>query len=334
MIVRRSHVLAAVGVALAALPRALGAQALEKIRIVGVPTDDMTPVYYAMKSGLYSRSGIDVEVIAASSGNAATEAVVGGTYELGKGSPTGSILAYLRGLPLKVIANGAIWNAKAPFSLILTAADSPIKTAADCNGKTGSASGLTDIAQLAMMLWIDRNGGDSKTVKWVELPNAARSAAVAERRIDITSINEPHLTAALETGKVRVLGDGLSLIAERWAAVVYFAQPDWAQKHADTLRRWIRVTYEAAAHTNTHKAETAPLMSDVTKIPLPLFQKMTRTEGATASEPALLQPVIDIALRYKAIPRRLACASARRAISTSARRTPRRTPAATIPSNA
>jgi NitT/TauT family transport system substrate-binding protein len=298
----RARLLAAAGAALLAA-RPAGAQTLEKIRIVGVPTDDMTPVFYAIRTGAYARAGLEVEVASAGGGTASTEAVLAGAYELGKGSPTASILAHLRGLPLKIVANGALWLARSPFSLILTAADSPIRTATDCNGKTGSASGLADIAQLAMMQWVDRNGGDSKTMKWIELPNSARGAAVAEHRIDITTINEPQLTAAMEGGKVRVLGDAFSAIAERWAAVVYFAQPEWATKHADALRRWIRVTYESAGYTNAHKNETAPLMAEVTKIPLPFFAKMTRTEGATATEPALMQPVIDIALRYKVIPR-------------------------------
>jgi len=83
--------LAASGSALALWPSILRAQTLDKVRLAGVATDDLTPVYYAIKAGLYQKAGLDVEVVPTSSGTAATEAVVGGAYELGKGSLIASL---------------------------------------------------------------------------------------------------------------------------------------------------------------------------------------------------------------------------------------------------
>jgi NitT/TauT family transport system substrate-binding protein len=300
---RRAAVLGATAAALAVRPLAVRAQPLEKIRVVAVPTDDMTPIFHAIKSGQYQRAGLDVEVVTANSGSASTAAIVAGAYELGKASPMASLLAHLRGFPVTIVANGAVWDPKKPFNLVLTATDSPIKTAADCNGKIGSAPGLNDVAQLAVLLWVDKNGGDSKTMKWVEVPNAAATAAMIEHRIDVTTLNEPQLSAALETGKIRRLGDAFTAIAPRWAASVYLANPDWAGKHADAVKRWVRITYEAAAYANEHAAETAAMMSEVTKIPLGVFQKMARIQGTTSSDPALLQPVMDLGLRYGILPR-------------------------------
>ena len=45
------------------------------------------------------------------------------------------------------------------------------------------------------------------------------------------------------------------------------------------------------------------MMSDATKIPLAVIQKMTRVNAATTGDPALLQPAIDVAARYKILPR-------------------------------
>jgi len=299
----RAQLLVGVGTALVALPTVLRAQTLAKIRIVAVPTDDMTPIYLAIQNGAYKRAGLDVEVVTANSGSAATAAIVGGAYELGKASPMGSLLAHLRGLPLTIIANGAVWDPKHPFNLVLAAADSPIKSAADCNGKIGAVPGLNDVAHLSILQWVDKNGGDSKSMKWVEIPNSALGAALIEHRIDVTCLNEPQLSAALETGKIRRLADAFTAIAERWVASVYIASPEWATKNADALRRWVRITYETAGYCNAHQAETVQMMSDLTKIPLAVFQKMSRIEGTTSSDPALLQPVMDLGLRYNVLPR-------------------------------
>jgi NitT/TauT family transport system substrate-binding protein len=295
--------LAGTASAVALWPGILRAQTLDKIRLAGVATDDLTPVYYALKNGLYQKAGLDVEVIPTASGAAATEAVISGAYEMGKGSLIASLIAHLKGLPLTIVGNGAIWDPKSPFSLMVVAADSPIKTGADLNGKTLSTPALNDLNELAMTAWIDKTGGDAKTAKWIELPNAASGAALAEHRVDATSLNEPQLTAAVATGKVRVLAPAYSAISDHFVFTVYFAQPDWAAKHADSLKKWVRVTYDAAAYVNAHHAETAAMMSDITKIPLDVFSKMARVNGSTSGDPALIQPAINVAAKYNNISR-------------------------------
>ena len=299
----RARLLAAGGAALALWPTILRAQTLDKVRLAGVATDDLTPVYYAIKNGLYQKAGLDVEVIPTSSGTAATEAVVSGAYEMGKGSLIASLTAHLKGLPLTIVGNGAIWDPKSPFSMMVVAADSTYKAGADFNGKTLSTPALNDLNELTMSAWIDKTGGDSKSTKWIELPNAAAGAALADHRVEATSLNEPQLTAALETGKVRVLAPCYSAISDHFVFTVYFAQPDWAAKHADTIKKLVRVTYDAAAYTNAHHAETAAMMADVTKIPLETITKMARVNGSTSGDPALIQPAINMAAKYNFIPR-------------------------------
>ena len=296
----RSHVITAAS-ALVVAPRFLTAQPLEKIRLGGAATDDLTPVIYAIKHGLYKKAGLDVEYIPTSSGTAATTAVISGEYEMGKGSLIASLTAHLRGLPLRVAANGGIWDPAAPFTSFFVAADSPIKTAADLNGKIGAVSGLNDLNQLALSMWMDKNGGDSKTMKFLEIPNSAMATALAEHRVDVGGINEPELTAAREAGKVRILAPCYSAIADRFVVTLFFTNRDWAAKHPDALNRWIRTTYEAATYTNAHRAETVPLVSEITKIPPEIIQKISRVLCATSSDFSLLQPAIDAAAKYKSI---------------------------------
>lgn len=299
----RSRMLAATGSAIALWPTILRAQTLEKVRLIGVPTDDLTPVYYAIKNGLYAKAGLDVEVVASASGTAATEAVISGAYEMGKGSLIASLIAHLKGLPATIVGNGAIWDVKSPFSMMVVAADSTVKTGADLNGKTLSTAALNDLNELAMTAWIDKTGGDAKTTKWIELPNSAAGAALAEHRVEATSLNEPQLSAAVDTGKVRVLAPAYSAIGDHFAFTVYFAQPAWAAKHADAVKRWLKTTYDAATYTNAHHAETVAMMADITKIPAAIIAKMARVNGATTGDPGLIQPLINAAAKYNNISR-------------------------------
>ena len=288
---------------LAATARHAGAQALEKLRFCGVPTDDLAPVFWAIKNGLYQKAGLDVEFVATSSGTAATTAVVSGTYELGKGSSISAFIGFLKGVPFVLIGNGVLWETNNPWSLGLVAADSTIKTGADLNGKILCAAALHDLSAVAMKAWVDKNGGDSKTLKWVEIPNSAAGAAVAEHRVAACQLNEPQLAAAIESGKCKVLAPFLGAVASSYALTNYFARPDWARANRATVDKFIRVTYETAAYTNTHAAETAPMMAEVTKIPVEIISKMTRAHTATSSNPAMIQPAIEVAFKYGEITR-------------------------------
>ena len=58
----RARVLATVA-AFLAVPRAGSTQTLEKIRFVGVFTDDLTPVFYAIHNGAFQKAGIDLEIV-------------------------------------------------------------------------------------------------------------------------------------------------------------------------------------------------------------------------------------------------------------------------------
>jgi ABC-type nitrate/sulfonate/bicarbonate transport system substrate-binding protein len=124
-----------------------------------------------------------------------------------------------------------------------------------------------------------------------------------QKRIDFCALNEPQLTAAMDTGKLRVLAPTYSAIAEHFVYATYFANADWAAKNRDAVKKWVTTTYAAAAYTNTHPAETETLVSDYTKIPVEVIRKIARGSGATSSNPALIQPAIETAAKYKFIPR-------------------------------
>jgi NitT/TauT family transport system substrate-binding protein len=251
--------------------------------------------------GLYKKAGLDVQIVPTSSGTLATTAVVAGTYEMGKGSAVASMVAHLKNLPLVITAYGAIWNPKIPFNELLVANDSTFKTGADLNGKTIGVPALNDLNTLVVSAWVDQTGGDSKTLKFIEIPNTLAFNALTAHRIDADALQDPQLADALATGQVKAITEPYSAISTHFAFGVYFANKDWAQAHQQAVRDWTKITYQAAAYTNAHPKETAAIMADFTKVPLDVFQKMARVEGATSSDPALLQPFIDAAAKYKMI---------------------------------
>ena len=306
MIPRREAVrfLALSSLAIAARPAPVGSQpAFEKIRVISPMTEPISALYYAVKTKMCERAGLDVELIPASNGAAATTAVVTGTYDVAKPSMLAIFAAHLRDVPLAIVAPGFVRTPTHPNSLLQIAADSPLKSGADLNGKTIGVPSLNDMNSVAVRAWVDRNGGDWKSLKFVETPNSALEDALVRHRIDAASLTTPSLDASLEAGTTKSIGDALGAISPTFMGDAYVARPDWIAQHADAVQRYRRVVEAANGYFNTHPAESAPYVSEATKIELANVTKMKRSFLGTSLDPALIQPLIDAAAKYGGISR-------------------------------
>jgi NitT/TauT family transport system substrate-binding protein len=284
-----------------------GAQAsaqtpLTVVRVAGVQTDDITPLVYAIKTGMFARAGLDVQSVPTNSGAATAAAVVSGSYEIGKSSLTSLMNAHVRNVPLVVIAAGVVHQTKNPFAKLVALPDSPYHTGKDFTGKTIAVSSLNDLSSVSVDTWIDKTGGDTKSVHFVELPVSAMQAAVVEHRVDAAFMLYPALAEALASGKVRTVSVPYDAIAPFFVLSGWFTTTDYATKHPDVIRKFVDVMYRAAAFTNTHNGDTAQMMSELTKVPMSIYATMARVDAATATNPRDWQPLIDAAAKYGVIP--------------------------------
>jgi len=153
-----------------------------------------------------------------------------------------------------------------------------------------------------MKLWMDKNGGDSSTLKFVELPLAAIEAALASGRIDAGGSGTPQLQAALDSHDFRIFARTYDAIASVFMYSAWFAANDYIANDRPPLATFSRTERQAAAYVNSHPAETVAPLAAFTNTPADEIAKMTRAMMATTLDPKLIQPVIDVCVRYKAIP--------------------------------
>jgi NitT/TauT family transport system substrate-binding protein len=143
---------------------------------------------------------------------------------------------------------------------------------------------------------MDQNGGDSSTVKFIEIPFPAMPAALEARRIDAAFIAEPFLTVALKTG--RVLAYGYDSIAKHFLFGAFFTTPQWAQDHPDVVSRFAVAIRETAAWANKNPVKSGEILAKYTKIDPAVIASMTRARFAEQLTPALMQPLIDVSAKY------------------------------------
>jgi NitT/TauT family transport system substrate-binding protein len=277
------------------------AQTGTTIRVGAPATDETTPLQYAIRGGLYAKAGLDVQFVALPAGTDATSALLGGTCDIVLASPVALIAARAKAVPVIGIGNAAVGNPRVPCALMGVAKDSTIKEAADLNGQTLGVPALDGLDALAVKDWVDQNGGDVKTLKFVEVVPEGAGDALTSHSVAAAMLHEPQLTAALAAKTVRRFAEPYGAIDPHLVRAVYVARQDWASAHATETGAFAKTTYAAAAYTNAHHADTVAMMADVTKIPPEVLAKMNRATGATAADPPALQPVIDAAAKYRVI---------------------------------
>jgi NitT/TauT family transport system substrate-binding protein len=288
--------------AAAAVPRIARAQA-PTIRIGTVPTESYAPPYFAQAAGFFSRAGLNVEITPFTTGGAVTNAAAGNALDVGMGDAIQLGLAVVRGIPFGFIAGGTQYTTDAPTSRLCVAKTSTLRSAKDLEGQTVGINGLRSIQEFANREWMLQNGADPEKVHFVEIPASAMVAALQRGTVAAAIVTEPVLSSSADD--IRFFAKSYDAIAKAFYLNSWFANRDWIAKNPETARKLQQVIFDAHRWANTHHDETAPTLAQITKLPPERIRAMTRAVYGTTVETGYMQPVLDVAYKYKVFERRI-----------------------------
>ncbi len=273
------------------------------LRLASSPADDTMPVIEAQQNGAFAKAGLDVQLTRSASGSAVAAAVAGGAVDIGKSSVVSVINAHAKGLPFVYVAPASMYNPAVPDGGLIVGTASPIKSAKDLNGQIVGVPALNDLNTVATRAWADQNGGDSKTIQFVEVPVSAQLAAIDQGRIAAGGVINPFLSEAITSGKARLLAPFYSAISNKFMLSGWFTTTDFVAKHRDAIARFQRIVETNSIWANAHHADTVPMLaawSGVTVEQASHLQRMTMGTRISADD---IQPVIDLLAKYGAIPK-------------------------------
>lgn len=285
--------------AIGTMSRFPAAAASNTVRLGDLPIEADGQPFYAEKLGLFKKAGLDVQVIPIPNGAAILSAVLGGSMEIGVSNIISLASAYKRGIKIACVAGSSLYTSKAPTSALMVANNSTIRSARDLSGKIVAVNGLRNITQLAPMAWIDKNGGDSSTVKFIELSFPEMIPAVSQGRVDAVLVAEPAISSA--RGTARILGYPYDAVASRFLLGCFFATTTYLDQNRQSVKRVVDVLRTAGEWANKHHAESGQMLAAVTKMDVNVIQNMTRATYPDQMLPSDVQPVIDLAAKYGVI---------------------------------
>ena len=284
---------------LAGAPMLAGAalgQAPPLVRIGCNATDLYLQPYIAQDDGFFDRAGLTATIEPFANGAANAQAVIAGAVDTGPADMIQIANAHNRGIPLAFFAGSGVFTSRQPTILLCVAKNSPLKNPKELEGGTIALVALKSLTEAGMREWLRQNGVDTTRVRLFELPYAEMSAALARGTVTAAFIGEPFLTAA--KADVRIIGSPNDSIAPTFYLSAWFARQEWIAANAPTLRKLRQAFYDSARWANAHHADTAATLTKYAKVDPELTRTMNRIGYATSLDPKLMQPVLDIALRY------------------------------------
>jgi ABC-type nitrate/sulfonate/bicarbonate transport system substrate-binding protein len=125
----------------------------------------------------------------------------------------------------------------------------------------------------------------------VEVPASAGAAFLEEHRADAVTLNEPAVSQAVATGKIRILARPYDAVGTGMTAGFAAVEP-YVAANRDVMERFAKAMHEASTYTNTHMAETVDLVAAYSGVDPSVVAKSVRFVDAD---------YLDLCARYQLI---------------------------------
>ena len=269
------------------------------LETAGVMNETAALLFYAADMGFYQKNGLNVRTSILNNSGAISSAIASGSTQIGSFAISVGALAREHGVPLVLIAPAGLYLSTTPTSGLIVPKASPIHRAADLNGKTIATRDLSNMSYFGAKQWMDRNGGDSKTVRWIEIPDNSVAPALQSGRVDAATVSEPALDDAVRESGMRSLASVFDAIAKRFLISGYFTSEDYAKAHPDVVRKFADAIAMTAVWANANRVASGKILTKYTQIAVtPESKRVTFAERLQASD---IQPVLDVLSTYGAL---------------------------------
>ncbi len=230
------------------VPGAFAASALTKLVVV-VPHRVLftvaVPIYVAQEKGFFKENGIAVDPVFTKGGGENVQAVVSGDAQVGLSTGVLAVLsAFEKGAPLKIVAS-EIYGMDT-FWYVLR--DSPARKFEDLAGKKVAYSRPGASSHMAVLAIADQlKAKGLKPAEPVSLGGVPDVfTAVKTGQGDAGWSVPPFLFDRVEKGEIRIVVRGSEITALNDVTMrVHFANADFASKHPETLKAFLRAHRKA-----------------------------------------------------------------------------------------
>jgi ABC-type nitrate/sulfonate/bicarbonate transport system substrate-binding protein len=294
--------LVVLGIASAAPAAGSESQGRTKVTIGFLNVEPTMQAVYAKARGFFERQGIEAELKPFADPSLIPAAVLSREVTFSAFNVGGLATLKARGVPVKLVAAGALYRPSAPTTGLFAARGKRIARARDLVGKRIGIDRRTTIAHIGLLRWLQRNGVSEDAVTLVEFGGFAQMLGPLGRgQVDAAVLPEWYLTLAKDAGARRVAPIFDATCSRDCLISVWMARKDVDPGLAARFRNAIQAAAVWANQKQNRRPSGAILARQV-GIEAAVVRRITRTSFATRLRPALAQPWIDAYAQFKVIP--------------------------------
>src|SRR5262249_62021839 len=116
--------------------------------------------------------------------------------------------------------------------------------------------------QATAMAWVDKHGGDSSKLKWVEMPMPQMAPALLNKQVDACLAVEPFVTVPVRVQKqAKLIGHPLSDLAPRLLIASYFSSQAWIPNNPPTLTHFLTPLHRGIDAHNANPEEAKAVIA-------------------------------------------------------------------------
>ncbi len=251
-------------------------------------------VYTApMSTSYFKDAGLAITQKTVTSGAVAIPLLLNGQLQFSEADSVGALTAISKGVPL-VIAP------ETDNTGVLVKPGGPVTSAAALSGRTVAVNAIGGSAQLSAEAAIDKLGGNSQAVKFVELPPAAMVSAVQNGTVAAA------VTSAVDgqAAGLRVLFSPLASGLPSAPLIVWLTSRAYAAGHPAIVTEFTKATAQADTYLAAHPdiVRQITVSTATTAVSPALAKKLVLAQFLPATvQQAALQMVVDVMEKYKVI---------------------------------
>jgi len=217
---------------------------LTSIRVAALPIAESGALWAAIDEGIFADHGLEVEVVPAQGGAQAIPALINGDIDFAIGQPFGPFRASLQGLGAVIISNYASSlpaSADTDVNAVVALGGSGIASPKDLAGKRVSVNSLGAAGDVTIMKAVEDDGGDPKSIQFVEVAFPDVQAQLEAGSIDAGWVPDPFMSqiagagGAIVTHPYQATIPGLELLTNITTQKMLDEDPELVTSYADAM---------------------------------------------------------------------------------------------------
>lgn len=264
-----------------------------------------TAIILGKEQGFFEQNGIDLNIGDAATGAGAITQVINGQQQVALGGISPVIIAASSGIPVQIVS-GAVADRPSPKGAqyqTIVKKGSSIRSFRNLEGKTVAVNSVKCCWEFWMREAIEKDGGNPKAVRLVQLPFPDQVTALKQGKVDAISTLQPYATALRQQG-YRDIGDTPAIAFDdpNNGNTVFYMAKSFIAEHPGIVEKWRKAVRQSSEYANAHPEETRAATVKKTKADPELVADAPLPHYTAELSRKVIETEASLAVKYGVIP--------------------------------